>query len=51
MGTIQITDTKVSTAEALIEFMHRGEVSNLEPEAVELFKLSYKYEIQPLTVS
>jgi hypothetical protein len=50
-GILKITDTKAVAMEGLIEFMHRGEVDNLDSVAIDLFKLSHKYNVHPLYVS
>jgi hypothetical protein len=48
---IEITDFKAIVIEGLIEFMHRGEIDNLDQIAVELFKASDKYLVEPLKAS
>jgi hypothetical protein len=49
-GTIEITDAKAVVIEALVEYMHRGDVKNLDSVAVELFKMADKYDVEPLKV-
>jgi hypothetical protein len=49
-GIVEIKDTKATVIEALIEYMHCGTVENLEPIAIELFKVADKYDVQPLKV-
>jgi hypothetical protein len=50
-GIIKITDIKADVVEALVEFMHRGEVNNFESIAVDLFKAADKYYVEPLKVN
>lgn len=50
-GVFKLADTKATVIEALIEFMHRGKVDDLNSVAIDLFKLSHKYGVYPLHVS
>jgi hypothetical protein len=50
-GVVQVKDTNAAAMEALIEYMHRGKVDISETIAIDLFKLSHKYDVEPLNVS
>lgn len=50
-GIIEIKDFKAPIIEALIQFMHIEEVDNLEPNAIDLFKVADKYNVEGLKVS
>jgi hypothetical protein len=50
-GIVKIKGTTADAMGAFIEYMHRGEVDISEPIAIDLFKLSHKYDVTPLNVS
>jgi hypothetical protein len=50
-GIVELKDTKAAAMEKLIEYIHRGEIEISETIAIDLFKLSHKYDVKPLILS
>jgi hypothetical protein len=50
-GILELKDTNADVMEAFIKYIHRGEIEISETIAIDLFKLSHKYDVKPLIVS
>jgi hypothetical protein len=50
-GIVKITNFKADIIEAFVEFIHLGQIKNLDSIVVDMFKFADKYNVHELMVS